>query len=194
MDEAIRTSRHGCVEMARCSTPINPDCKSYERPGWQQHVRETEARLEAVLGPSRSKQTKRIIQRHAMRVARYGSDRKGPIVSMLAHVGNYWCGAILLILRLGILRASELRSAINAFQPNPPISQRMLTLNLRILERDGLIEREVYPSRRTRVEYRLTDLGMQLSDFMEEIAEWGTRNVATIRSAREKFDAQNDES
>lgn len=165
-----------------------------ERPDWEQRAKETEARLAPILGASRSKEADRFIKRHTVRVARFGSDRKGPIVSMLAHVGNYWCGAILLTLRLGVLRPSALRAAINALRPVPPISQRMLTLNLRVLERDGLIEREVYhESRPTRVEYRLTELGTELSDFMEEIAEWGTRNIEAIASARETYDARSDD-
>lgn len=79
---------------------------------------------------------------------------------------------------------------INVGIPSTPVSQRMLTLNLRILERDGLIEREVSGTVPTRVEYRLTTRGWTLSDFMVEIIDWGMGNVDEVVRAREDFDAR----
>lgn len=160
-------------------------------PDWELDTQKLMERIKPLLGSSASKEALQFLERQCKWAARYGSDRKSPVVSMLGHVGNYWCSAILLFLRVGPLRPSQLRSIINT-APTPPISKRMMTLNLRLLERDGLIEREVYDSRLAHVEYRLTDIGLQLSDMSIQITEWGVRNAEKILSARQQFDAQDD--
>jgi DNA-binding HxlR family transcriptional regulator len=83
------------------------------------------------------------------------------------------------------MRFNELRRTINA------ISQRMLTLTLRGLERDGLVVRTVYPTIPPRVEYKLTTLGRTLREPLGAVAEWVRTHRPAIEQAREAFDARN---
>src|SRR6202162_629479 len=101
---------------------------------------------------------------------------------VLARVGDKW--SILVVSRLGegALRFNELRRSIGG------ISQRMLTLTLRGLERDGLVTRTVFPTIPPRVDYALTPLGRDLLEPVSALGEWATRNQAKIARAREKFD------
>lgn len=78
---------------------------------------------------------------------------------------------------------------INAILTDSNISARMLTLHLRDLERDGLVERVIYPGH-SRVEYRLTQTGRDLSNFVVKIVAWGARNAENVTAAREAFDAR----
>ena len=80
------------------------------------------------------------------------------------------------------MRFSDLRRSIEG------ISQRMLTLTLRNLERDGLIVRTVFPEIPPRVEYELTKLGRTLLEPIQGLAEWAERHRTTIQDARETFD------
>ena len=83
--------------------------------------------------------------------------------------------------RAGLL--SELRRTIDG------ISQRMLTLTLRSLERDGLVRRTVHPSRPSRVDYALTDLGRTLLEPVHGLVRWAEANRPAIQAARDRFDA-----
>ena len=71
------------------------------------------------------------------------------------------------------------------------ISQRMLTLTLRGLERDGLVTRTVFPTIPPRVDYELTDLGRGLSKPVEALGKWAFDHRVEIESARAKFDEKN---
>ena len=104
------------------------------------------------------------------------------ISDVLARVGDKW--SVLVVTRLGggPMRFNELRRAIGG------ISQRMLTLTLRGLERDGLVTRTVFPTIPPRVDYALTPLGRALLQPVSALGEWATRNQAKIARAREKFD------
>jgi DNA-binding HxlR family transcriptional regulator len=104
------------------------------------------------------------------------------ISEVLARVGDKW--SVLVVTRLGAgpMRFNELRRAIGG------ISQRMLTLTLRGLERDGLVTRTVFPTIPPRVDYALTPLGRDLLQPVSALGEWATRNQAKIARAREKFD------
>ena len=106
------------------------------------------------------------------------------ISDVLARVGDKW--SVLVVTRLGDrpTRFNELRRSIGG------ISQRMLTLTLRGLERDGLITRTVFPSIPPRVDYALTPLGRDLLVPVSALGEWATRNQARIARAREHFDGQ----
>ncbi len=101
---------------------------------------------------------------------------------VLNRVGDKWSVQIVGLLGDGALRFSELRRAIEG------ISQRMLTLTLRGLERDGLLDRTVFPEIPPRVEYKLTRLGKTLLDPIQQLAEWAAENRTTIQAARDKFD------
>jgi DNA-binding HxlR family transcriptional regulator len=104
------------------------------------------------------------------------------ISDVLARVGDKW--SVLVVSRLGEkpLRFNELRRSIGG------ISQRMLTLTLRGLERDGLVTRTVVPTVPPRVDYALTALGRDLLAPVSALGEWATRNQAKIARARERFD------
>ena len=104
------------------------------------------------------------------------------ISDVLARVGDKW--SVLVVTRLGVgsMRFNELRRAIGG------ISQRMLTLTLRGLERDGLVTRTVFPNIPPRVDYALTPLGRDLLEPVSALGDWATRNQAKIARAREKFD------
>ena len=101
---------------------------------------------------------------------------------VLARVGDKW--SVLVVTRLGNgpMRFNALRRAIGG------ISQRMLTLTLRGLERDGLVTRTVFPTIPPRVDYALTPLGRDLLKPVSARGEWALRNQPKIARAREKFD------
>ena len=104
------------------------------------------------------------------------------ISDVLARVGDKW--SVLAVTRLGErpLRFNELRRSIGG------ISQRMLTLTLRGLERDGLITRTVFPTIPPRVDYALTPLGLDLLKPVSALGDWAIRNQIKIARAREQFD------
>jgi DNA-binding HxlR family transcriptional regulator len=104
------------------------------------------------------------------------------ISDVLARVGDKW--SVLVVSRLGEgpVRFNELRRSIGG------ISQRMLTLTLRGLERDGLITRTVFPTIPPRVDYALTALGRDLLNPVSALGAWAIRNQPKIARAREQFD------
>ncbi len=104
------------------------------------------------------------------------------ISDVLSRVGDKW--SVLVVTRLGggPMRFNELRRSIGG------ISQRMLTLTLRGLERDGLITRTVFPTIPPRVDYELTTLGHDLLDPVSALGAWAIRNQGKIARAREVFD------
>jgi len=105
-----------------------------------------------------------------------------PATEVLQLIGDKWSVLIVLQLQDGPKRFSELRRAI------PKISQRMLTLTLRGLERDGLVSRDVTPSIPPRVDYELTKLGRSLQEPIRGLGQWAVDNHAAIVRARVAFD------
>ena len=103
---------------------------------------------------------------------------------VLNRVGDKWSVLIVALLGDGTKRFSELRRMIEG------ISQRMLTLTLKGLERDGLITRTVYPTIPPRVDYQLTKLGRGLLVPITGLANWAGENRQKIQDAREKYDAR----
>src|SRR5476651_1703196 len=108
------------------------------------------------------------------------------ISGVLARIGDKW--SVLIVSRLGArpMRFNELKREIGG------ISQRMLTLTLRGLERDGLITRTVFPTIPPRVDYELTDLGRALWQPVEALGKWAFDHQAEIEAARAKFDGRNE--
>ena len=105
------------------------------------------------------------------------------VSEVLARVGDKWTVLVVSMLGDGPKRFNELRRGLGS------ISQRMLTLTLRALERDGLLTRTVYPTIPPRVDYALTKLGRSLLDPVSELGLWARQNRAAIQEARRKFDA-----
>lgn len=103
---------------------------------------------------------------------------------VLARVGEKWSIMIIMLLAGGPHRFTELKRSING------ISQRMLTLCLRGLERDGLIKRTVYAVMPPHVEYELTALGSSLTEPVSALGIWAQKHIADIDAAREVFDSR----
>src|SRR5436305_5731043 len=114
------------------------------------------------------------------------SDCRG-VASILARVGDKWSVFVIMMLGGGPKRFNEIKRLIGG------ISQRMLTLTLRVLERDGLVTRTVFPTIPPRVDYELTDLGRGLSKPVEALGRWAIAHQAEIEKARTRFDARNEE-
>mgnify|MGYP002382462848 FL=1 len=106
-----------------------------------------------------------------------------PVREVLDRVGDKWSVLVLHLLAGGTLRFGELRKKIDG------ISQRMLTVTLRGLERDGLVIRTVYPVVPPRVEYRLTELGVSLASTMCSLVHWAEDHTDDILAARATYDA-----
>src|SRR5262247_2351118 len=105
------------------------------------------------------------------------------VSDVLDRIGDKWSVLVVVMLGAGPKRFNELRRSIAT------ISQRMLTLTLRGLERDGLVTRTVFPTIPPRVDYELTKLGRSLLDPVSELGLWARRNRAAIAEARQHFDA-----
>ena len=106
---------------------------------------------------------------------------------VLNRVGDKWSVQVVRLLGDGRKRFSELRRTIEG------ISQRMLTLTLRGLERDGLITRTVEPSIPPKVEYELTELGQTLLVPVLALAQWALDNRTSIHGAQQAYDAKHAE-
>jgi DNA-binding HxlR family transcriptional regulator len=105
------------------------------------------------------------------------------ISEVLSRVGDKWTVLVVDTLGDGPKRFNELRRALGS------ISQRMLTLTLRGLERDGLVTRTVFPTIPPRVDYELTRLGRSLREPVNQLSQWARQNRAAMEHARRRFDA-----
>jgi len=104
------------------------------------------------------------------------------ISAVLARIGDKWTVLVVNFLGSGAKRFSEIRREVGG------ISQRMLTLTLRALERDGLVTRTVHPTNPPRVEYALTPLGFSLLEPVQALGTWAIDNQGTMEDARVRFD------
>jgi DNA-binding HxlR family transcriptional regulator len=104
------------------------------------------------------------------------------VSEVLSRVGDKWTVLVVSTLGDGPKRFNELRRALGS------ISQRMLTLTLRGLERDGLVTRTVFPTVPPRVDYELTDLGRSLLDPVKGLGAWALTHRPHIQEARQRFD------
>lgn len=109
-----------------------------------------------------------------------------PVRQILARVGDKWSVLIVMALRDGPRRFNEIKRAIGT------ISQRMLTLTLKGMERDGLVRRTVLPTKPPRVDYELTELGHSLREPVERLGHWAIDNEMRIASAQKLFDEMNE--
>jgi DNA-binding HxlR family transcriptional regulator len=108
------------------------------------------------------------------------------ISGLLQRIGDKWTVLVVTTLAGGSKRFNQLRREI------PTVSQRMLTLTLRNLERDGVVSRTVTPSIPPRVDYELTDLGRSLVPPLHALELWALEHVADIHGAQARFDSQHD--
>jgi DNA-binding HxlR family transcriptional regulator len=116
--------------------------------------------------------------------AHLDGDCRG-VASVLARVGDKWSVFVIMLLGDGPRRFNEIKRMVGG------ISQRMLTLTLRGLERDGLVTRTVFPTIPPRVDYELTDLGRGLSKPVQALGLWAKEHQMQIEDARARFDLRN---
>ncbi len=114
------------------------------------------------------------------------ADSCRPITDILTRVGDKWSVMVVMLLGNGTKRFNEMRRLIGG------ISQRMLTLTLRGLERDGLVTRTVFPTVPPRVDYALTELGRSLLIPISALGAWAYGHRDAIDAARLAFDARAD--
>jgi DNA-binding HxlR family transcriptional regulator len=110
------------------------------------------------------------------------SENCRTVSEVLGRIGDKWSVLIITMLGEGPRRFNELKRMVDG------ISQRMLTLSLRGLERDGLVTRTVTPSTPPRVDYDLTPLGRSLLGPVSALSAWALQNRPDIQQARTKFD------
>ena len=104
---------------------------------------------------------------------------------ILARIGDKWSVYVIHVLgEAKTLRFNELRGQVDG------ISQRMLTVTLRGMERDGLVARTVYPEVPPRVEYALTPLGATLRQLVRGLVAWSGAHLVEIDAARSAYDAR----
>ncbi|WP_407174925.1 winged helix-turn-helix transcriptional regulator [Bradyrhizobium sp. STM 3562] len=118
--------------------------------------------------------------------AQLDHDNCRGVASILSRVGDKWSVLVIMMLFNGPKRFNEIKRLIGS------ISQRMLTLTLRGLERDGLVTRTVFPTIPPRVDYELTDLGRGLSKPVIALGTWAMDHMEQIEAARAHFDQRND--
>ena len=104
------------------------------------------------------------------------------IAPVLSRIGDKWTILVVMLLGEGPMRFNELRRRVGG------ISQRMLTLTVRGLERDGFVTRTVFPTIPPRVDYELTPLGHSLLTPIRELGSWAMQNIDLIEDAQRRFD------
>src|ERR687897_799302 len=104
------------------------------------------------------------------------------VSEVLSRVGDKWTVLVVTVLGEGPKRFNELRRSLGS------ISQRMLTLTLRGLERDGLVTRTVYPTIPPRVDYELTKLGRSLLEPVNGLSLWARKHRTAMEESRARFD------
>ncbi|MGD9653156.1 MAG: winged helix-turn-helix transcriptional regulator [Candidatus Dadabacteria bacterium] len=110
-------------------------------------------------------------------------DTTCPVGSAIDAFGGKWKPDIIYYLRQSPRRFNELRRLI------PRVTQRMLTQQLRELERDGLVNRKQFMEIPPKVVYSLSDLGLSLVPVFDILEEWGARNIGSIEKARARYDS-----
>ncbi|MCP5062812.1 MAG: helix-turn-helix transcriptional regulator [Ignavibacteriae bacterium] len=118
-------------------------------------------------------------------------DENCPIRNILDRFGDKW--SLLILVRLSDdytlsdnykMRFNELHKSIDG------ISQKMLTVSLRTLEADGLVQRKIFPEVPPRVEYRLSDMGKSLIPLIADLAKWAYENQFQILYSRKKYNGK----
>ncbi|MFB0488508.1 DNA-binding HxlR family transcriptional regulator [Methylobacterium sp. OAE515] len=104
------------------------------------------------------------------------------VSQVLSRIGDKWSVLVIMLLHRGPHRFSALKRSIGG------ISQRMLTLTLRNLERDGLVSRTVTPSIPPRVDYELTEMGRSLAEPVKALGAWAFQHLDAIGAAQTRYD------
>ena len=125
-------------------------------------------------------------------MAQHGAQRDAPVRTVFGLLGDRWSMLILLLLHIAPFRHAELRRLLDRLSAEGAISQRVLTLKLRLLERNGLVARSVSGDVPPKVAYALTDLGGELVGEARGLLGWVQASGARIEAARAAFDAMED--
>lgn len=112
------------------------------------------------------------------------SQQECGVRDVLDRLGDRWSVIVVVELAAGFKRFKELQRAVDG------ISQRMLTLTLRRLERDGLVLRTVYPTVPAQVEYELTEMGHSFTHLIKALGDWSIGHRDAIAEARRGYDAR----
>lgn len=160
----------------------------------------TENLLDEAVAAIGTDRTSKAIQRHAgnlnqllRAMAAHGKHRHDPVRTVPGFLGDRWSSLIMNLLIGGTLRHAELRKLICLISSEGDISQRMLTLKLRLLERDGLVVRTVTQDTPPRVEYQLSSLGEGAYQQYLAVLHWSEQATPAIRAARAAYDALHDD-
>lgn len=121
-----------------------------------------------------------------------GYQRHEPVREIFGLIGDKWTTLILLVLRIGTWRHAELRRVLGRLGSEDGISQRMLTLKLRALERHGMVVRTVTPDIPPKVSYALNPLGRSLGEEVRHLIDWVRTHRDAIEGARDSFGARED--
>src|ERR1700680_4849870 len=112
------------------------------------------------------------------------SEEHRALADILARIGDKWTVVVVGVLSHGPMRYSQIFKLVDG------VSQRMLTLTLKGLERDGLVTRTVYPTNPPRVDYELTERGKTLIVPLHLLWKWAQVNRTAMEGARRDFDQQ----
>ncbi|MEI8702588.1 MAG: helix-turn-helix transcriptional regulator [Mesorhizobium sp.] len=112
--------------------------------------------------------------------------RTCPSHTVLEMLASKWVYLVICALRRGRLRNGELARKLEGISP------KMLTHTLRVLERDGLVRREIFPVIPPRVEYELTELGQNLAGLLNQIRSWSEQHAPDIKDARARAVAEHE--
>jgi len=107
-------------------------------------------------------------------------------------LGDRWTSLILMVLAIGPWRHADLKRALAQLSAEQAISQRVLTLKLRTLERNGFVLRHVTGDVPPKVSYSLSPLGLELAGEGRRMVDWANARAEAIRAARQAFDAAED--
>lgn len=117
-----------------------------------------------------------------------GVEREYPTRSVMALLGDRWSPLILLVLATGVWRHADLRRVTAKLSVEKALSQRIMTLKLRALERDGFVARAVTEDVPPKVSYSLTPLGESLVAELRSMIDWLNRRKGDILDARCRYD------
>lgn len=135
-------------------------------------------------------QTRARLEQLAAEMGEGGVERDDPARSVMAMLGDRWSPLILLVLDTGEWRHADLRRVTAGLSSEQALSQRIMTLKLRALERDGFVLREATDDVPPKVTYSLTDMGRELVGELRRTIGWLNDRRAAVLAARARFDAE----
>jgi len=116
---------------------------------------------------------------------KYSNVENCPVRNVIDRIGDKWSMLVLLVLEEGkVMRFSEIHKTIET------ISQKMLTVTLKALEADGLVQRTVYPQIPPKVEYELTERGKSLLPHLHSLVNWANEHIGEIKESRRLYAAE----